>query len=757
MSGRVLPMASGGGGRAAGSARGWRRWVPFGLLVPNKPRHYREMLRALWQNRDRFSYALRILRHGVCDGCSLGPRGLYDDAMDGIHLCTTRLALLRLNTMPEIRPHLLADIGALRRLSNAELHRLGRVPYPLVRARGERGFRRLGWAEAVAKVAAALQQAVPDRAAFFVSSRGLTNEAYYLVQKLARLAGTPHIDSCARLCHAASAVGLAQAIGYGAPTVSLRDMIETELLVLFGTDLVNNQPVTAKYMALARRRGARIVVVNPFREPGLERYWVPSMLRSALFGTPLMDEHFPVKPGGDIAFISGALKALIETGAIEREWIARHTTGFEELARSLAAMSWPELERSSGLAEADMRRFARLYAEARSAVLCWSMGLTQWRFGVDNVRAVVNLALARGMVGRPGAGLLPIRGHSGVQGTAECGADASKLPGALPITEGNARRFAEAWGGPIPARPGWSVPEAVDRAAQGEVDLLYLVGGNLLETMPDTANARAAHEAVRLRVHQDIVLNTSTLLDCEGEVLVLPAATRYEQPGGGTSTSTERRIRFSPEVRGPRVRGALPEWQIAARIGERLWRTRHGLGPQAPTPFSYRDVAQVRAEMGRLMPLYRGIERLRREGDAVQWGGPRLCAGGFPNLPEGRARFAVLRLPQLEPPPGKLFLVTRRGKQFNSMRLGARDPFTGAGRTTVIVAEEDRARLGLEEGAPVEVRSELGALRATLLVGPCRPGHLQAFWPEANVLLPRAYDPASHEPEYGVAVELRPL
>ncbi|MBM4362095.1 MAG: molybdopterin-dependent oxidoreductase, partial [Deltaproteobacteria bacterium] len=186
--------------------------VPFGLLVSTKPRHFRAMLGVLWDNRGRLGYALRILRHGVCDGCSLGPRGLADDVVPGVHLCLTRLTLLRMNTMGPIPDEALADVEALRGMGNEALHRLGRVPYPLLRRAGERGFSRIGWDEALAMAAGAMTAADPDRSGMFVTSRGLTNETYYLLGKLWRIAGSPHVDSCARLCHAASSVGLKETI-----------------------------------------------------------------------------------------------------------------------------------------------------------------------------------------------------------------------------------------------------------------------------------------------------------------------------------------------------------------------------------------------------------------------------------------------------------------------------------------------------------------------------------------------------------------
>jgi molybdopterin-dependent oxidoreductase alpha subunit len=723
--------------------------VPFGLLVRHKPRHFREMLRVAWRNRGRWRYALRILRHGVCDGCSLGPRGLRDDVIPGVHLCLTRLGLLELNTMGAIPDEALSDMESLRRLGNEGLHRLGRVPAPLLRRPGAAGFSRVSWDEALRLCVEALRSSPSDRTAFFVSSRGLTNEAYYAIQKLARVAGTPHVDSCARLCHAASSSGLKATIGWAAPTCSLSDMIGTELLVIWGSDLANNQPVTTKYMHFAKERGTRIVVVNPFREPALDRYFVPSIARSALYGTALTDDFFPVRPGGDISFMYGVLKHLDEENLFDERFIAEHTRDAEHLKARVRELDWAVLEEECGLPRSEIERFAALYGRAKSAVLLYSMGLTQYTFGVDNVKMIVNLALARGNLGREKCGIIPIRGHSGVQGTAECGVDPDKLPGAVDLNDENCARFEAAWGHPIPRGKGLRAAHALDRSAEGGMDLLYLVGGNFLETMPDPDNARAGLSEPRFRIHQDIVLNTSTLVDAKEWVLVLPAQTRYES--GGTSTSTERRIRYSPAIVDPdgvQLPEARAEWQIPTLIGRALFPDRPGL-------FPYESAADVRKEMGALMPLYAGVETLAAEGDFVQWGGARLGQSGFPNMPDRRALFSVVERPRTHIPQGHFLLATRRGKQFNSITYGQKDPLTGAtSRSDVLFSARDLESLGLRDGDRVVLSSEKGRMPAVARVGPCRQQHLQAFWPESNVLLSRRYDPVSGEPDYNALVRV---
>ena len=733
-------------------------WVPFGL-GQTKPHHYLEILKFIWENRDSLPYAWRILRHGVCDGCSLGPRGLRDDAMPGIHLCLVRLKLLRLNTMPPLDPAVLADVARLEKMDGRGLRELGRLPYPMLRRRGERGFRRVSWEEAIDLAGGRLRAAAatdPRRIAFYTTSRGLTNEVYYVAQKVARLLGTNNIDNAARLCHAASTVALKQTVGVAASTCSYTDWIGTDLIVLLGADIANNHPVATKYFYYAKRNGARIVVVNPYREPGLERYWVPSIVRSALFGTRLADEFFQVRVGGDVAFLNGVLKWLLARDWLDHAFIAAHTTGFDDLSAALERQSWEGLEESSGVIRDQMLRFAEIYAAAKTAVFIWSMGLTQHHFGVENVKAVVNLALARGMLGRPNAGLVPVRGHSGVQGAAECGAVPNAFPGGGPVNEENARCLADLWGHPVPSWPGLSVPEMLEAAERGELDVFYIAGGNFLETMPEPKRMRRALERVPCRVHQDLFLNTSMLAEPAEIVLLLPGQTRYEQKGGGTLTSTERRIRFSPEIPGPRIGEAMAEWEIFMRVAEAA------LGSEKRHLPHFADADAIRAEMERVMPLYRGVGSLRAEGESVQYGGPLLCAGGVcANLPGGRARFTALEPPRLkaEDPSAaddaRFYLTTRRGKQFNSMVFDERDPLTGsARRDEIFIAPEDAARLGLRDGAPVCLRSAVGVMRGICRLAPVKSGTLQAYWPEANVLIARRLDPASKEPDYNTWVQL---
>src|SRR5262249_22894997 len=299
----------------------WAGLAPNGI-GQQKPNHYGEMLKAGWANRRNLPYAWKVLSQGVCDGCALGVAGFHDWTIDGVHLCTTRLKLLEVNTADAFDPSVLADVSRLAGRAGAELRSRGRLGYPMRRHRGDAGFTRITWDEALAAVADAIRRAGGDRTAIYLTSRGLTNETYYVAGKAARAMGVANIDSAARVCHAPSTLGLKATIGVAASTCSLQDVIETDLVVLWGANVANNQPVFTKYLYLAKSRGARVVVVNPYLEPGLERYWVPSNVESALFGTKISDLHVPVRPGGDVALANAVLKRLIDRDAVDAAFIA---------------------------------------------------------------------------------------------------------------------------------------------------------------------------------------------------------------------------------------------------------------------------------------------------------------------------------------------------------------------------------------------------------------------------------------------------
>ncbi|HEY0826533.1 MAG TPA: FdhF/YdeP family oxidoreductase [Bacilli bacterium] len=733
----------------------WVDWKPMGLGRV-KPQHIRDTIKVIYENRDNLPYAYRIITQGVCDGCALGVSGLMDQTLTGPHICTTRMNVLRLNTMPAMDSKWFQDVEALRKLDSTQLRKLGRIPYPLSRKPGENQFTRLTWDEALNRIAAKIRQIQPKQLSFYLTARGITNEVYYVASKAARFLGTNHIDNASRICHSPSKTALKRSLGISCSSCSYKDWIGTDVLIFWGSVAANNQPVSTKYMYAAKKAGTRIIMINPYREPSMENYWIPSIVESALFGTKIVDDVYQVNIGGDIAFMNGIMKHWFEMeeaqpgSALDGSFIEQHTNGFTGLKAHVVGQEWELLEKSSGLTRERMFEFAQLLAHANSGVFVWSMGLTQHRFGTDNISQVANLAMLRGFIGREHCGVMPIRGHSGVQGSGEMGADPFSLPGS-DFDEANKRRVEQHWGFKLPDWQGDIVGITIENAMLPEdherkTKLFYTSGGNFLETMPNPDFIRSCLEHVELRVHQDIMLNTSTLADAREEVIILPAMTRYEQAGGGTSTSTERMVYFSPEIEGPRIEEARSEWEIYVDLAARVY-------PEKRHLMDFRNAQQIRDEIAVVNPSYDGIQHLKNRGEVFQYGGAWLCEDGIAPTPDGRGNLLPIELPELRKPEGSFYVTTRRGKQFNSMIFADTDAFNGADRYDVLIHPSDAAGLNIADGEAIVVYNEHGVLQGRAKFENTRQGNIAVYWPEGNVLIPKGiYEKYAGIPEYNTAV-----
>ncbi len=396
-----------------------------------------------------------------------------------------------------------------------------------------------------------------------------------------------------------------------------------------------------------------------------------------------------------------------------------------------------------------MEEFAGLVRDARTGVLVWSMGITQHAFGGQTVEMIANLALLKGWVGREHCGLMPIRGHSGVQGGAEMGAYATAFPDGVAITPESAHRLSELYGFPVPDAPGLTAPEMVEAAERGQLEVLYCIGGNFLHTLPDPQYVAAAMSRVPLRVHQDIIVTDQMLLDPGDDVVLLPAKTRYEQDGGGTQTSTERRVMFSPEL--PRQVGeAKAEWRILRELAE-------AVDPRRAGALGCETAAAIRAEIARVIPTYAGIQHLKKRGDAFQYGGAHLAAGWqFPTR-DGKAHFSAGPLPVRQRPGGTFVVSTRRGKQFNTLIYADVDPLTGAARDAVLMHPDDAAAMHLANGDAVVLISESGRFEGRVTLAAIARGNLQVHWPEGNVLVPRGVIAlVGGVPDYNATVRVEP-
>jgi molybdopterin-dependent oxidoreductase alpha subunit len=733
----------------------WAGMMPMGL-GKIKPHHIRDTMKVAYENKDNLPYAYRILTQGVCDGCALGVSGLYDQTLTGPHLCTTRLNVLRLNTMPAMDPKWFEDVGALKKMDSTQLRKLGRIPYPLSRKPGENKFRRISWDEALDKIAEKIKKIDPKQLAFYLTSRGITNEVYYTASKAARFIGTNNIDNASRICHSPSKTALKRSMGIGASSCNYKDWIGTDVLIFWGSVAANNQPVSTKYMYAAKKAGTKIIMINPYREPSMEKYWIPSIPESALFGTKIVDDVYQVNIGGDIAFMNGIMKHWFDMeeqepgSAIDHQFVQEHVNDFEELKKHIKKQDWEKLEKSSGLTRERILEFAQLLAKSKSGIFVWSMGLTQHRFGTDNISQVANIAMLRGFMGRENCGVMPIRGHSGVQGSGEMGADPFVLPGS-DFDEENIKRMEKLWDFELPRWQGDIVGVTLENTLlpddhERKTKLFFTSGGNFLETMPDPDFVKQCLESVELRVHQDIIFNTSTLVDAKEEVIVLPAMTRYEQRGGGTSTSTERMVYFSPEIKGPRIEEARSEWEIYVDLASRVH-------PEKQHLIQFEDASQIRTEIAKANPNYDGIQNLKDRGDVFQWGGAWLCEDGVFPTPGGKGNLISIEIPELRKTEGQFYVTTRRGKQFNSMVYSEKDPFNAADRYDILMNGKDAETLGIKEGEAIVTYNQFGMFQGRAKFEALKQGNIQVHWPEGNCLIPKGvYEEFAGIPEYNTAV-----
>jgi predicted molibdopterin-dependent oxidoreductase YjgC len=374
---------------------------------------------------------------------------------------------------------------------------------------------------------------------------------------------------------------------------------------------------------------------------------------------------------------------------------------------------------------------------------------------------ILNVGLARGYVGRDKCGLMPIRGHSGVQGGAEMGAYSTAYPGGKTINAENARWLSGQYRFDVPGENGLTACEMVEGCARGELDMLYCLGGNFLRTLPDPDYVASAMANVPLRVHQDIILTDQMFVEPREEVLLLPAKTRYEQDDGGTETTTERRVIFSPEL-SRQVGEAKAEWKILRELAL-------AVHPERAHLFGCENGQSIREEIARAVPFYDGIQHLKNGGDQFQYGGAHLCADGKFQTDDGKGHFRVVNLPDvaltprgggnISPHPVETFVVsTRRGKQFNTLIYDEIDPLNGAARDSVLMNPEDAATLHLRSDDRIALLNEMGRFEGRVFLAPIARGNLQIHWPEGNIIIARdRHDTLGGVPDYNAHVRVEKI
>lgn len=635
------------------------------------------------------------------------------------------------------------DIHQLRAMSSRQLEHCGRIVEPLLLAKGSRHYQPIRWNDAIQRISADIKAAGPDRSFFYASGRA-SNEAGFLLQLISRLLGTNYVNNCSYYCHQASGVGLGSSIGTGAGTVRLEDLNSTDLYILIGANPSSNHPRLMRTLMEMRRRGGRVVVVNPAKELGLVNFRVPSDAKSLLFGSEIASDYFQPHIGGDIFWLLGVARHVLETNGHAPAFIEKHTTGFEEFRQLALGTEWDEIVHRSGLSRDEITSIAKQYVEAKNVVIGWCMGITHHLHGTNSVQMIANLSLLRGMVGRRDAGVMPIRGHSNVQGLGSVGVTPALKTSML-------QKLEAQLGINVPTSPGYDTMACMEAAHKGEMDVAFCLGGNLYGSNPDLKYAEEAFAKLKSVVYLSTTLNQGHAFGTGKDTIILPVLPRDEESQPTTQESMFSYVRLSDG--GPaRYEGPRSEVSVLADIGEHLF------DESCPVDFeTLKSHSSLRELIGKLVPGYEGMSGINESKTEFHVTGRAVSGYKFPTE-SGRARFHAPAMPENTVAEHELRLMTVRSEgQFNSVVYDDEDLYRGQERRDVILMNaEDMRAMGLKVDQPVKVTSECGELRM-ILPRPfdVRRGNALMYYPEANFLVPHKVDPLSKTPGFkGVPISV---
>lgn len=679
----------------------------------------------------------------ACKTCALGmggqKGGMVNEAGHFPEVCKKSLQAMVADMQPGIAATFWKEnsLESLRRLSPRELEKLGRLVQPIRYRRGATHFETITWAEAFDAITEKLAATSPDETFWYFSGRS-SNEAGFLMQLLARLYGTNNVNNCSFYCHQASGVGLQSSVGSGTATVVLEDLDSADCVFLIGGNPASNHPrLMTSLMHLRRRRG-KVVVINPVRETGLVKFRVPSDPRSLLAGTKIASHYVMPHIGGDLAMLWGIAKAAGELGAWDDRFLDEHCRDADRWRETVTRMPWDEIVTKSGVSRDDIVSIARVYAESERAVFAWTMGITHHAHGVNNVQAIANLALCRGMVGRPGCGLMPIRGHSNVQGIGSVGVT-PQLKGQIFAA------LRDKFDLQLPTTPGMDTMACMEAADAGRAKVAICLGGNLYGSNPDSKFADRSLSRLDLNVQLSTTMNTGHVYGMSGDKIILPVLARDEEPEPTTQESMFNYVRLSDG--GPRrVVGPRGEVEVIATLGQRL-------APAAGVDWdAMRRTATIRDWIGRVVPGYERIREIGRSKEEFQIEGRTFHQPRF-GTDDGRAVLHTHELPELPGSgDGELRLMTVRSEgQFNTVVYEEEDLYRNQDRRDVILMHpDDLRRLGLSHDQPVTVSSDVGTMTPIVARGfeAIRPGNALMYYPEANVLVGRRVDPQSKTPAF---------
>lgn len=679
----------------------------------------------------------------ACKTCALGMGGqrggMVNEKGHFPEVCKKSLQAMAADMQGAIRPEYWStwSIPQLQRFSPRELETSGRLSQPVMLEKGQQYYRPISWEESLQRVAARLRELTPNETFWYFSGRS-SNEAGFLLQLFARLYGTNNVNNCSYYCHQASGVGLMSSIGSGTATVVLDDLDQCDLVFLVGGNPASNHPRLMTSLMKLRRRGGQVIVINPVRETGLVNFRIPSDPRSLLFGSKIASTYIQPHIGGDLALLTGMAKAVVEQGLHDAAFLAEHCSGSEAWLAHLGRLDWPSIEAACGIDRATIDELARKYGQSKRAIFAWAMGITHHANGVENVQAIANLAMVRGMLGRPHTGLMPIRGHSNVQGIGSVGVTPK-------LRDEVYQRLTAELGVQLPLTAGLDTLGCMHAADEGQLKFGLCLGGNLYGSNPDAKFAHKSLARLGMMVYLSTTLNTGHAHGLADETVILPVLARDEEPYSTTQESMFNFIRLSDGGK-ERFPGPRGEIHVIAELAART------LGDSGPVRWTaMRDAANIRQMIARAIPGFAKLADIDGTKEEFQLDGRTFHTPQFPTR-DGRAVLHCHAVPPLKGGPAELRLMTVRSEgQFNTVVYEEEDLYRGQERRDLILLHpDDLQRLGLQPDEPVIVRSETGQVGPVLARAfpAIRPGNALMYYPEANTLVPRTADPASRTPAF---------
>lgn len=694
--------------------------------------------------------------HSACLSCAWGTGGqkggFVNEEGEVLQRCAKSVEAIASELQPAIPLDIFSQrsIAALQQLDSQAANNLGRLSQPLIRRAGSEHYTPISWPEVYHITTAAFQKN-PERIASYSSGRS-SNEAAFLLQLFIRALGSNHLADCSDLCHAASSVALKQVFGSGTSMVSLEGLKHSDCVVLVGSNAPANHPRLMNELIQLRDRGGKVIVINPIEEVGLVKFASPAYpLTSLLHGSEISSLYLKPIPGSDTALFVGIQKALLETDGIDRTFLTAHVNHWESVIDHIQATDWQTITNTCGLKRSEITAAAQMIGASQAVVFAWAMGITQHRNGVDNIISITNTALLTGNAGKLGAGTMPIRGHSNVQGFGSMGVTVKLRPEIQAALETLFQR-------PLSRTPGYDTRALIEAADGGAIDTLLCLGGNLYAANPDLTQAQRALGQIDTIIYVSTKPNLGHFHGLAAQnTLILPVLARFENPHETTVESGNNYVRLND--RGTthlQNTSVISEVELLTTLADRV------LGSDPVNWLKLQDPIYIRQLIAQTIPGYQKIGEIDITKTEFTIDGRIFQTPQFPTA-NGKAQMAITPLPILELPtltdfglsdqtPG-LILILGTGRsygQHNTVVYQLGDKYRGMPhRNCILMNREDAESMGWGPNQLVSVRGDAGELQnVEIIYGETRRGAAMMFYPEVNAIFKAKIDRQSGTPAY---------